>query len=341
VALRRWSKVRALLAGAAVSPETTSLRMQACRGILSAYWRVGGAHVDVDSVFAEGKALAEQAGDLQSLAILFDVYGNAKGAAGDLRAYHELASEALRIAERTGDSLIQAVIASDAHPFCWTGRLQETVRLTEKAIALGPGGLSRGRDMLGVGAYLLGLMFRGAALVEMGRLGDAATDLDRASQYAGETTFIWSQAYHVVRAYRAWDASEALMHARRALERAAGLRATFQILAQTALGLALLTSREWSAAEEAERRALALARESDLTFGLTAWVLCFLADAKLGQGDPNAALELADEALADARRSGGRLFEMDALLTARELSSAPRARAAAPRWSVPSRRPPH
>ena len=35
--LRRWHKVRALLADAAVSPETTSLRIQACRGILSAY----------------------------------------------------------------------------------------------------------------------------------------------------------------------------------------------------------------------------------------------------------------------------------------------------------------
>jgi hypothetical protein len=46
-------------------------------------------------VFAEGKALAEQAGDLRSLAILFDLYGNAKGTAGDLRAYYEHASEAL------------------------------------------------------------------------------------------------------------------------------------------------------------------------------------------------------------------------------------------------------
>jgi hypothetical protein len=91
--LRRWHKVRALLADAAVSPETTSLRMHACRGILSAYVRVGGS--EVDSVFAEGKALAEQAGDLRSLAILFDLYGNAKGTAGDLRAYYEHASEAL------------------------------------------------------------------------------------------------------------------------------------------------------------------------------------------------------------------------------------------------------
>ncbi len=206
--LRRWHKVRALLADAAVSPETTSLRMEACRGILSAYWRVGGS--EVDSVFAEGKALAEQAGDLRLLAILFNLYGNAKGAVGDLRAYHEHASEALRLAERTGDPVIQAVIASDAHPFCWTGRLRETVRLAEKAIALGPEDLSLGQELCGISAYLAGLMFRGTALVEMGRLEEAASDLDRASAAPGRATrvaFIWSQAWHVVRAYRAGDAS--------------------------------------------------------------------------------------------------------------------------------------
>jgi len=59
---------------------------------------------------------------------------------------------------------------------------------------------------------------------------------------------------------------------------------------------------------------LALARESGLHFGPTAWALCFLAEAKLGQGDPRSVLELADRALVDARQSGGRLFEMDALL---------------------------
>jgi tetratricopeptide (TPR) repeat protein len=231
--LRRWHKVRALLAQAGVSPETTSLRMQACRGILSAYWRVGGS--EVDSVFTEGKALAEQTGDLRSLAILFNLYGNAKGAPGDLRAYHEHASEALRLAERTGDPLTEAMIASDAHPFCWTGRLQETVRLAEKAIALGPEDLSLGRELFGSSAYLIGLVGRGAALVEMGRLEEAASDLDRASQHPAEqpTPFIFSQVYHVVRAYRAGDASGALTHARRALERHDGAGAFLQVLAQS------------------------------------------------------------------------------------------------------------
>jgi tetratricopeptide (TPR) repeat protein len=309
----RWHKVRALLAHAVVSDETTSLRMQACRGILSEYWRVGGS--EVDSVFAEGKALAEQARDLGLLAILFNLYGNAKGVVGDLRAYHEHASEALRLADQTDDPVLQAVLASDAHPFVWTGRLREAVRLTEKAVALGPDDLTIGRELFGISAYLVGLMFRGSALVEMGRFEEAASDLDRTCQYPGGGNFIWAQQYHAVLAYRAGDAAAALTHARRALERIEGVGPVFELVARCALGIALLANREWSGVEEAGRHALALAREHGLHFGMTALALCILAEAKLGQGDPRAAVELADEALADARHSGGRLFEMDALLT--------------------------
>jgi hypothetical protein len=82
------------------------------------------------------------------------------------------------LAERANDPVIQAAIASDAHPFCWTGRLQEAVRLTEKAIALGPEDLSLGQELMGNSAYLAGLTHRGAALVEMGRLEEASSDLE-------------------------------------------------------------------------------------------------------------------------------------------------------------------
>src|SRR5262249_2150169 len=142
----------------------------------------------------------------------------------------------------------------------WTGQLQEAVRLTNKAITLGPEDLSLGQELFGASPYLMGLAFRGGTLVEMGRLDEAASDLDRASQHPAEqpSAFVYSQAYHVVRAYRSGDASGALTYARRALE---GGGALLQVFAQVALGVALVANREWSGAEEAERRALTLARE--------------------------------------------------------------------------------
>ena len=314
--IRRSYKVRALLAGAEETAETIALYIEACRGILSAAWRVGGS--DVDAVFAEGKRLAEQSGDQRSVAILFNVYGNARGSAGDLRAYHEHASQALRVAAATGDHVLAAELASDAHPFCWTGRLREAVALCEQAIALGPDDLSLGRDVFGVSAYLLGSMFRGMALVEMGRFEEAAADLNRASAHPAEqpTPFIWAQAWHVVRAYRSGDASGALAYGRRTLERADGVGDTVtKVLAQVVLGIAFVANEEWDAAEDAERRALEIARKSRVGFGVTAWALRFLAEARLGRGDDHGAIDLADEALTEARQSGGRLFEIDALLT--------------------------
>jgi MalT-like TPR region len=88
-----------------------------------------------------------------------------------------------------------------------------------------------------------------------------------------------------------------------------------KVLAHVVLGIALVANEEWSASEDAERRALEIARKSGVGFGVTAWALCFLAEAGLGRGESRAALELAEEALTEARHSGGRLFEMDALLT--------------------------
>jgi hypothetical protein len=88
-----------------------------------------------------------------------------------------------------------------------------------------------------------------------------------------------------------------------------------KVLAHVVLGIALVANEEWDAAEEAERRALTIARNSHVGFGVSAWALRFLAEVMLGRHDGRAALELADEALAEAQQSGGRLFEMDALVT--------------------------
>jgi hypothetical protein len=274
--LRSCQKVRALLADAEESSETSALRIAACRGILSAAWRVGGSEFDsvfAQGVFAEGRALAERSGDLRSLAILFSLYGNAQGTAGDMRAYCEHATEALRLAERSGDPVIRAAIASDAHPFIWTGRPREGVQLAEEGIALGAHDLSLGEEVNGIGAYIQGLVFRGAGRIETGLLEAAASDLDRASRYAAErpSAYVWTHGFQALRAYRCGDAAGALAHARCARERAETSGGIVnEVMAQTVLGAALVVSREWIAAEEAERGALATMRARRVGFGLTA-----------------------------------------------------------------------
>lgn len=55
--------------------------------------------------------------------------------------------------------------------------------------------------------------------------------------------------------------------------------------------------------------------DADVAAVGVAWALVLLAEARLGLGDAATALEVAEEALADARRSFTRPFEIDALLT--------------------------
>ena len=89
----------------------------------------------------------------------------------------------------------------------------------------------------------------------------------------------------MVRAYRSGDAPGALTHALRTLDRVEEGAPVEHVVAHVVLGAALLANREWSAAEEAERRALTISRARRVGFGITAWALGFLAEARLGQGD--------------------------------------------------------
>ena len=63
----------------------------------------------------------------------------------------------------------------------------KTVRLTEKAIALGPDDLSLGQELMGNSAYLAGLtgptgtVLKAVANVMLGRPDDAIKDLARTS----------------------------------------------------------------------------------------------------------------------------------------------------------------
>ena len=90
-----------------------------------------------------------------------------------------------------------------------------------------------------------------------------------------------------------------------------------------------------SDAEEVVQDTLWTARRKIETF-LT---LRLLAEVMLGRRDSRTALDLADEALAEAQRGGGLLFEMDALLT--RARAIPRGPAAQPKLSPPSQKRPN
>ena len=78
--------------------------MMACSQILALSWRLGGDEAECEQAFEEGRALAEAAGDLSSLASLTSNYagfvGITLGRGGD---YVRYCKDAARIADETGD----------------------------------------------------------------------------------------------------------------------------------------------------------------------------------------------------------------------------------------------
>jgi adenylate cyclase len=84
-----WRRVRELAPGIEDADERAKLSMEACQQILFLAWRVGISDEEIASVFGEGRALAEQAGDRRTLAILMGTYAAARGIRdhADVRQY--------------------------------------------------------------------------------------------------------------------------------------------------------------------------------------------------------------------------------------------------------------
>ena len=100
---RHWGRVWSLLQQAPDSPETQSLGVAACLGLLAGGWRIGMSEDELDAVVQRGKELACYSGDARVEALIMTGYATARGFAGDVKRYVEHAREAARLARRSGD----------------------------------------------------------------------------------------------------------------------------------------------------------------------------------------------------------------------------------------------
>ncbi|MEE9280321.1 MAG: AAA family ATPase [Myxococcota bacterium] len=310
---RHWRSVRELLATVETSAETDALGIEACRGLLNLGWRLGMG--DSDAVFAEGRVIAERSGDLRSLAILFNLYGNAVGTAGDLSSYRAHATEALRIAEQLGDDDLRLGLAADLSVVAWwLGDLEDARALVEPYLHE-PVDPWRG-DFLDFPPGFQLLWVPANALMEMGRLHEASTFQDRVSATAREAghpeTVAFGKLWRVPLEFRAGSRDAALACAVHAFDQATAIGTPLAMTwAHIFLGLAHLQNEDWDKAASAETEALRISRERGAHFGFAAWAHAWLAEAELGRGDHVAALKEADEAITLGRQYHARPCEMD------------------------------
>src|SRR5262249_22113902 len=110
--LLHWEAGRRRAGALAGAPQDVALGVGAGGESVSVSGVLGATQVEADRVFAEGRALAERAGDLRSLAMLIGNYGVIVGTAERADRYVEKSLEALRIAEESGDRDLQCSIAT-------------------------------------------------------------------------------------------------------------------------------------------------------------------------------------------------------------------------------------
>ena len=319
-ALRHWRRVRSLLEEVPESPETIGLGLMARHQILKFGWRLGISKAEAARVFTEGKALAERSGNVPMLTFITVNYGGVKNVAGEVEEGISLATEALRLAEQTGDVLL--VLGTEyglAIAFMMSGRLRESLALSDTVIARASDDPTLGLEIFGLCPALSASYVRVLIQGYQGRPKEALRDLDRTVQLAqehGDTEVLaWAHGYYSMIARMTGDHRGALAHGRKAFEIAEKTGSQFnRVAARRDLGLAQVLNEEWPEARETLEAALAIAREERAGLFLEAQILAFLAETYLALGEEDRAREAASESVTVTRRRRVRLYACEAHL---------------------------
>jgi class 3 adenylate cyclase/tetratricopeptide (TPR) repeat protein len=318
-ALRHWLKVAELLRDAPESSQTIALAITARAQSILYGWRVGMPEAEAETLFNEGRALAERGGDSRSLALLLMGYGTYRGNMGAASDYLKLCFEAARVADETDDAMLKLNVGSVV-PYAYyvAGRLREILTWLERYLAGVPE--RRGPGITFGDPYLALILFKGIAAASMGDLQRARIEYDSVLRPAQEVGASDVECYlHAVYADLGWataDVATALTHSRQAVEIADTTgNANLRTWAHAALGRALLLRGEWKGAAEESETAVRLARERRTSMERETVYLAQLAEASLGGGDLGSARAFAEEAVATAVQKEVRFYEISAQLT--------------------------
>ena len=292
------------------SEEATGLRLTACIHALIQGERMGVSEEEIVAIFEEGRELARRGGDKRSLVLLLGTYARAQQLHGRPDEGLEKAQEALRLSEEIGDVPLRlAVLGTVPMVHFSLGRLAEGLALLERGIELAGDDVQRGDNPLvfnPLGTILMGRALTGGML---GRIPEARRDLDAAialMRRIGDLPVLCAAlSFYPSIADWAGDPSGTLEAARESLELAEARGSPLAIvMALQALGRAHILHESWADGAAALEQSLALMRKHDVGRVFESLTLAWLAEARTGQGNPEAALATGQEAVVLGRRLG-------------------------------------
>ncbi len=154
-ALYHCERVRDLVRDAAQA-DGDALMISACSQALMYAWRAGGSNAEWRTLFEEGCAAAERAGDLPGLVMLNSGFGAGVGFNhGNGPDFVHYTGEAVRIADRGDDRALRLASRTRlavAHLYC--GQLADAARVADEAIALAGGDPHCGAQFIGYSPLL-------------------------------------------------------------------------------------------------------------------------------------------------------------------------------------------
>ncbi|NIR59645.1 MAG: hypothetical protein GWO02_09040 [Gammaproteobacteria bacterium] len=289
----------------------------------------------MESVFAEGRELAERVGDVDGEIALHLGYATVLGFGGDIRGYHSIAREAAALVDDTvsrGAAAV-ALVMMEYSSRC-LGPLRDASKFAEQALELSAGDPLMGVETAGFSVWSTMLQGSAESYSLRGRLDDARSRIAEAFEVVRShdmpEPLVWSLFVSTRIADFSGDAAPAPRAAEarhNALEAVRIAEASgnhfLRVFGHRALATAHAIHGDWHGASTSVAEALAIARQHT---GLEreGELLAELSRAQLGEGETELARATAEEAIACSRRQGSLFFECEGQLAlARALRASP------------------
>ena len=320
-AVRRWKAVAAAADRLGTSDEALRFGAWVRIRLLRFQLRTGLDVAEAQELFAAGRAMAEQLGDVSLLAAVTLAYGTVGVWHGRLRDAFDYYHEAAEIASAISDPGLRAALSVGAAiADAWIGPVAPAFTWIETVLALCGDDPEVGAAQLGFSPISRSLYSRAELYAVGGRFDLARTDADKALAVALARSEI-EQACWAVSVYpRIADTTpqfeDALRQARHWTQLADEIgNVSARVMTATGAGIAELGLGRGKDAAVTLEGVLAEMRDAQIVRFLESTVLAHLAAARLEAGDRESSRRTAEEALDVARGQEAPVLEAFALLT--------------------------
>jgi class 3 adenylate cyclase/tetratricopeptide (TPR) repeat protein len=313
-ALRQWRRVRALVHDQPDSPEGAGLALGACVWTLHAGARFGLAAEELEETYREAERVAEVTGDKSVLAVVRSAYAVAQVMTGAaLEKVIVYRREAQDLAAQAGNVELQVSLGPGIF-IAGAGRSREALVELDRIIELAAGDFQLGRQVIGLSAVLLAILYRAAVLMELGRLPEASSALDDCLTLAREHDDLECLAYarsgRGALSFFTGEPRDAVGQAREGLELAERLGGSLaRVVTRMYVSFGQLAGGGYEEALAGAGEALEIMRATRTGLAFEALTLFAVAEARRGLHDLAGARAAAAEGAGVAVGRGTRLQE--------------------------------